>query len=81
MNFRRGSPFFLISSVLEDTECCFQKTHKLIHNLASGVGALSMESDGQSLLLFPKGETSVYVSVVPQTALIIPSRASPFLVL
>ena len=55
MNFRRGSSFFLLSVFrIEDAERCLQKTHKLIHNLANGVGALSLESDSQSLPCSPK---------------------------
>jgi len=54
MNFRRGPLFFLLPFCAEDIELCFQKTHKLIHNLANGVAALSVESEGQSLLRFPR---------------------------
>jgi len=52
MNFRRGLSPFLLQFCAEDGELCFQKTHKLIHNLAGGVAALSVESDGWSFYVF-----------------------------
>ena len=52
ITFRRGSSCFFCCAlplVGRYTETRFQKTHKLIHGLASGISGLSVESDGQLL--------------------------------